>query len=149
MTRDEFVTRCDDLSSETKYSSKPWHIWLAEMTAHDAEQRAEISALRTLCLEVYQVVGSLAGDAGMFGHTATTRVLDNLSMAGVGKPLPHKDLLPFPSSREIMQLREALTRLLECVEDECRIDHHGYCQNHFVTIPCVVVQAQQALKEEP
>lgn len=45
MTRDEFVTRCDDLSAETKYSSKPWHIWLAEMTAHDAEQRAEIARL--------------------------------------------------------------------------------------------------------
>lgn len=46
MTRDEFVTRCDDLSAETKYSSKPWHIWLAEMTAHDAEQRAEIALVK-------------------------------------------------------------------------------------------------------
>lgn len=42
MTRDEFVTRCDDLSSETKYSGKPWHIWLAEIADHDAEQRQTI-----------------------------------------------------------------------------------------------------------
>ncbi len=112
MTRDEFVTRCDGLSSETKYSSKPWHIWLAEMTAHDAEQRAEIARLRTLCLEAYQVVGSLATDAGMFDHQATVRVLDNLSMAGTGKPLPHRELLPYPASQKIARLREALEKVL-------------------------------------
>lgn len=63
MTRDEFVTRCDDLSSETKYSSKPWHIWLAEMTAHDAEQRAEIARLRE-ALQYY-------ADKDQWGYTTS------------------------------------------------------------------------------
>lgn len=50
-------------------------------------------------------------------------------------------------AQEIARLREALKVLLEHLEDDCRLDHHGYCQNHFVTIPCVYKQAQQALKE--
>ena len=39
MTRDEFLEKCDLLRYETKYSTEPWHVWLAEMAANDAEQR--------------------------------------------------------------------------------------------------------------
>ena len=42
MTREEFVTRCDELRTQTKYSAKPWHYWLDEMADHDAEQRRVI-----------------------------------------------------------------------------------------------------------
>ena len=55
-----------------------------------------VQALQELCAEVYQVVGSLADSAGVFDAEATVKVLDNLSAASSGEPLPHKDLLPFP-----------------------------------------------------
>jgi hypothetical protein len=44
--------------------------------------------------------------------------------------------------------REALERLLEAIgPGECDLDHHGYCQSHFVENPCSVALARAALRE--
>ncbi len=53
------------------------------------DRGSEIDRLRTLCAEMYQVAGTLGADA---------RVLDNLSAAASGKPLPHASLLPYPQA---------------------------------------------------
>lgn len=43
-------------------------------------------------------------------------------------------------------LRKALADLLEPFEDEeCRLDHHGYCQAHFVQADCCVKAARTTL----
>lgn len=79
---------------------------------------AEVERLRGVCAEVYQVVG-----AGMFG-TGTQlvaytvddveRVLDNLSAASTGDPIPHETLLPFGNGFQTDKagpLRAAMHRL--------------------------------------
>ena len=76
---------------------------VSAMTAPWPEMRAmasEVIALRTLCDEVYQVVGVLAHDAGVFETADVERVLDNLVAAGFGRPLPHETLLPFDVSQQ-------------------------------------------------
>jgi hypothetical protein len=50
-----------------------------------AALKAEIERLRLVCAEAYQ----LAGEVG-----APVRVLDNLSAAADGRPLPHETFLP-------------------------------------------------------
>lgn len=52
-------------------------------------------------------------------------------------------------AQEITRLREALQRLVDLLGDACRLDHHGHCQEHFLTAPCEVQQAKQALKDQP
>jgi hypothetical protein len=47
---------------------------------------AETQALRQLCAEMYQVYGACGSSA---------RVLDQLSSAASGKPLPYETLLPY------------------------------------------------------
>lgn len=44
---------------------------------------------------------------------------------------------------EVAGLREALEGLID--EDPCWYDHHGYCQAHFVTNPCEMAIAREAL----
>ena len=56
---------------------------------------SEILALRALCTEVYQVVGMLSHQAGVFDQPEVESALNNLIAASVGNPLPHKTLLPF------------------------------------------------------
>jgi hypothetical protein len=52
---------------------------------------AALAALRSLCGEVYQVVGALSHAAGQ----NATAVLDNLDAACRGKAIPHDTLLPY------------------------------------------------------
>lgn len=50
-----------------------------------------------------------------------------------------------PESR----LREALEGLLAPFSDDpCRLDHHGYCQAHFLELHCCVAKARAALSQE-
>jgi hypothetical protein len=42
-------------------------------------------------------------------------------------------------------LREALAALLEVQDEECRFDHDGNCQAHYVEKPCRVAMARAAL----
>lgn len=42
-------------------------------------------------------------------------------------------------------LREALSGILDMLEPECRYDHHGNCQAHYVEKPCRVAEARAAL----
>jgi hypothetical protein len=54
-----------------------------------------IEELETVCAELYQVIGILAGEHGdVLGHPDVQRALDNASQAR----LRHKDLLPFPKT---------------------------------------------------
>lgn len=57
--------------------------------------KAEIDRLRQECAEAYQVIGELAGAAGIVGRPDVVRILDNLSAAAEGEPRPHADVLPF------------------------------------------------------
>ena len=64
---------------------------VSAMTAPWPEIRAmaaEVIALRTLCDEVYQVVGVLAHEAGVFETADIECVLNNLIAAGSEQPLP-------------------------------------------------------------
>lgn len=54
----------------------------------------ELITLRTLCDEVYLVVGYLTALSGLLTDEVE-RALDNLAAAGDGKNLPHKSLIPF------------------------------------------------------
>ena len=42
-------------------------------------------------------------------------------------------------------LAAVLTDLIESEPEPCRLDHHGYCQEHFLSQPCVVAAARAAL----
>jgi hypothetical protein len=55
-------------------------------------RRASSAELEQVCAELYQVIGALAGHAGLFDHPDVIRALDNASRAR----LVHKDLLPWP-----------------------------------------------------
>lgn len=109
MTREEFRGALSDIDEGGRLShseeARKAEILLLD---HDKEQRAEIARLRNLCLETYQVVGSLASDADMFEAPETIKALDNLSAAGHGEALPHTSLLPYPASEKIARLRKAL-----------------------------------------
>lgn len=46
---------------------------------------------------------------------------------------------------EVKPLVKALKSLID--DDECSLDHHGYCQTHFSgSSPCVMDMARKALK---
>lgn len=47
----------------------------------------------------------------------------------------------------VTALRLALRDLLDAIGDEpCRFDHHGYCQEHFISSPCEVATARHILE---
>jgi hypothetical protein len=56
-----------------------------------------LETLEARCAEAYQVVGSLATDAGLFHDPAVTRALDLLSQ-------PHRDgdILPFHTAKDLV-----------------------------------------------
>lgn len=51
-----------------------------------------IAELERLCTEAYQIIGCLRFDA------STVPILDNLSAASRGEPLPHETCLPYAES---------------------------------------------------
>ena len=57
----------------------------------------EVKRLRNLCAEMYQIVGSATYLLGIFDTDDAIKPLDNLSAGAEGEPLPHDDLLPWPS----------------------------------------------------
>lgn len=59
-----------------------------------AALRAEAERLRLDCAEAYQVIGALAGRAGLLNHATVEKALENLDAATRGDPRPHADLLP-------------------------------------------------------
>ena len=63
----------------------------------EAEQiAAALEKLQTRCGEAYQVVGSLATDAGLFHDPAVKRALDLLS-----RPFRKGDILPFHTAKDL------------------------------------------------
>jgi hypothetical protein len=63
------------------------------LTVHKITEE-RIEELETICGELYQVIGNLAGYAKCFDHTEVTRAMNNASKA----KLVHKDLLPWPKT---------------------------------------------------
>jgi hypothetical protein len=59
---------------------------------------AVLEKLGGRCAEAYQVIGSLATDAGLFRDPAVTRALDLLSA-----PLQDGDMLPFHTTRDLQR----------------------------------------------
>jgi len=57
---------------------------------------AALETLRSRCGEAYQVVGSLATDAGLFHDPAVKRALDLLS-----RPFRKGDILPFHTAKDL------------------------------------------------
>jgi hypothetical protein len=67
------------------------------LEAVEAERiAAALETLRSRCGEAYQVVGSLASDAGLFGDPAVTRALDLLS-----RPFSKGGILPFHTAKDL------------------------------------------------
>ena len=48
---------------------------------------------------------------------------------------------------ENARLRSALEGLID--DEACGYDHHGYCQAHFITKPCEMAVAREALQQSP
>lgn len=59
----------------------------------DADGDAEYPQAAKVCAELYQVIGSLASDLGVFDHPKVIKALDNAS----NHAMVHDDVLPFPS----------------------------------------------------
>lgn len=59
---------------------------------------AVLEKLEARCAEIYQVIGSLATEAGLFRDPAVTRALDLLSA-----PLQDGDILPFHTARDLQR----------------------------------------------
>lgn len=97
--RADLVLRVEEL---TKRFSEGWHDGI-KIDATDIATLSEAAALladgkaggeaQRVCAEVYQVVGSLLSDLGVFETEHASKVLDNLSQAR----LVHDDVLPWPS----------------------------------------------------
>jgi hypothetical protein len=52
------------------------------------------------------------------------------------------------SEKEKQKMRKWLHEFAnEVHEGECRIDHNGNCQNHFISQPCLVAEVRAFLKE--
>ncbi len=67
------------------------------LEAAEAERiAAALETLRNRCAEAYQVVGSLASDAGLFDDPAVMRALDLLS-----RPFRKGDILPFHPAKDV------------------------------------------------
>lgn len=85
----------------TCYVDQPDATWacdqVLEILAAPVEA-TELDRLRNLCAEMYQVAGTLGADA---------RVLDTLSAAANGQPLPHGTLLPYAAPVEARATQEA------------------------------------------
>jgi hypothetical protein len=46
------------------------------------------------------------------------------------------------------RLNQAIARLsviVEAFDGDCRLDHHGFCQEHLVTKPCEILEARRFL----
>jgi len=57
------------------------------------ELEAKQQRAAKVCAELYQVIGSLAGDLGVLHHPKVVKALDNAS----ANDMVHDDVLPFPS----------------------------------------------------
>ena len=67
------------------------------LEAAEAERiAAALETLRHRCAEAYQVVGTLASAAGLFGDPAVIRALDLLS-----RPYSEGDMLPFHPAGDV------------------------------------------------
>lgn len=71
-------------------------MWGWKERAEKAE--AEVERLRRVCAEAYQVIGVLAVE-DLFDHPGVVKMIDNLSFAADGRPIPHDDVLPFTIER--------------------------------------------------
>lgn len=49
---------------------------------------------------------------------------------------------------DIIHLRYLLSAFVQQEEGPCEYDHHGYCQGHFMTKPCIVAEAREYLSRE-
>lgn len=127
MTRKALERLCDQIYGLAEPYSSHLEQSIQVFLDHDQAQREVIEQLRALCSEVYQVVGSLANDVDLFEHPATSEVLDNLSAAGLGAPLPHKDLLPYPTAPKIEQQAKEIERLKEVAESWRNIQQEEIC----------------------
>lgn len=68
---------------------------MARKTVSEAPaQVRRIEELETVCAELYQVIGALAGEFDCFDHPDVQHALDNASKSR----LVHRDLLPWPKS---------------------------------------------------
>lgn len=54
-------------------------------------------------------------------------------------------VLPAPMTAAETALRAVLVRMLEPFSNDCRHDHHGYCQAHFLERDCSVAHAKAVL----
>lgn len=59
----------------------------------EPSENAEYPQAAEVCAELYQVIGSLASDLGVFDHPKVVKALDNASQHA----MVHDDVLPFPS----------------------------------------------------
>jgi hypothetical protein len=109
---------------------------------------SQIAALRAVCAEAYQL-------AGLFSDRIENAklVLDNLSAAANGEPIPHETFLPIdiieeesPKS-EIQPLVEALRNMLARAGCRCDTSVCYYCRTGFITVgEQAVDQARAALR---
>lgn len=63
------------------------------------EARRRIIDMERVCAEAYQIIGALLLDE------TTTPILDNLSAAAQGGPMPHKTCLPFVK-RDVVEVAD-------------------------------------------
>lgn len=66
----------------------------------------------------------------------------------VGNAIERRDQERRESFERVTALRLALRDLLDAYgDDPCRLDHHGFCQAHFVERGCSVAAARKVLEE--
>ncbi len=59
------------------------------------KKKKRIAELEMLCAEMYQVVGEMSSELGIFDHAHTELILDKLSAASNSLPIPQNEVLPF------------------------------------------------------
>lgn len=81
---------------------------IASFRSRGKELEAEVKKLKTVCAEAYQFCGGYS--------PAPAEVLDNLSAAANGKPLPHDSFLPVKDLEDKLSLARAAEGLKKFVE---------------------------------
>ena len=71
---------------------------------------------------------------------------DKASMAKARQIL---SIIRTTDAARIAELEGLLAEFVEVNDEPCHLDHHGYCQTHFLEEDCVVKRARATLRRNP
>ncbi len=116
-------------------TARPWTPTFGDKVIIHNSNRESLNGQEAIFVEGYSIWP---------GRICDIREVKVLLKAGNFYVCSFGEIKPAPDPA-ISALVEAADRLLDAVGCECRHDHHGHCQEHFVSNPCEAQMLQAAL----